>query len=91
MGIEMEENFTAKKDSWSERIKESGLKEKIKPFDTFLCGETDKSKLEDSPTFFSKKLEKRDFPLGDDIADVYRMEKDGKPLREIYLHIKSKK
>ncbi|MFA4975199.1 MAG: hypothetical protein WC839_01370 [Candidatus Paceibacterota bacterium] len=83
----MIENTFDPKKSLEKKIKESGLKEKIEPFDVFSCGTTAESKLESDPTF-SKELEKKDFDLDGEIVDIYRIKKDNEPLREIYIHMK---
>jgi len=89
--IGIKENYTATKDSWSKRIIKSSLKEKTEePFHAFSCGTTAESKLESDPAF-SKELEKKDFDLDGEIVDIYRIIKDGKPLHEIYIHLKGKK
>ncbi|PIR68778.1 hypothetical protein COX93_00160 [Candidatus Nomurabacteria bacterium CG_4_10_14_0_2_um_filter_30_12] len=73
--------------SLQEKIKKSGLKEVIEPFVSFSCGQLDQSKHESNPRY-SKELEYENFKLDGKKVDIYRIKKDGKPLHEIYIHLK---
>jgi len=83
----MIENTFEPEKSLQEKIKKSGLKEVIEPFVSFSCGQLDQSKHESNPKY-SKELEYENFKLDGKKVDIYRIKKDGKPLREIYIHMK---
>jgi len=60
MKIGMNKDTFEPQQSWQKKMKEAGLKEKIKLFDVFSCGATAQSKFESDPNC-SKELEKKIF------------------------------